>query len=92
MALSAPNIIWDGTDAVAWVLLAGAVLAMGIVGLSILLEQPELTFIGSIWMFQYLLIWINESFAGTLGVPIALAVAGVIALGSALVLTRRMRR
>lgn len=91
-ALTAGQMLYDGTTGWEWTLLVSAIVAIGIVGLSIPLEQPELTFIGAIYTFQFLLIWINESFAGTLGVPIALAVAGVIALGAALVLTRRMRR
>lgn len=91
-AVTSVQVIYDGTAGWEWAMLVGAILAMAVVGMSIPLEQPELTFIGAIWTFQYLLIWVNESFAGTLGVPIALAVAGAIALGASLVLTRRMRR
>lgn len=91
-ALTATQILYDGTSGWEWTLLAGALLSILVVGLSIPLEQPELTFIGSIYTFQNLLIWVNEAFSGTLGVPVALLVAGAIALGSSLVLTRRMRR
>ena len=91
IALMGPTTIYDGSDARAWALLLGVVLAIAIVGLSIAFTQPELTFIGSIFTFQYLLIWLNETLKGTLAVPVALLVAGGLALGAALVLTRRMR-
>ena len=45
IALMGPTTIYDGSDARAWALLLGVVLAIAIVGLSIAFTQPELTFI-----------------------------------------------
>lgn len=73
-------------------LVGGMVLAIGAVAISIPLRQFELTALGSLFLFQHLMIWVNENFAGTLGVPIALLVAGAIAFGAAMLLVRRSRR
>jgi uncharacterized membrane protein len=91
IALMGPTTMYDGSSERAWALVVGVLLAIAIVGLSVAFTQPELTFIGSIFTFQYLLIWLNETLKGTLAVPVALLVAGGLALGAALVLTRRMR-
>ena len=91
VALMGASALYDGDPDRTWALLVAVVIAIGIVALSIPFEQPELTFIGSVFTFQNLLIWLNESLKGTLAVPIALLVAGGMALGAALVLTRRMR-
>ena len=91
VALMGASAMYDGADARSWALLVAVAIAITIVVLSIPLEQPELTFIGSVFTFQNLLIWLNETLKGTLAVPIALLVAGGMALGAALVLTRRMR-
>lgn len=91
VALMGASAMYDGAPERSWALLVAVVIAIAIVGLSILFQQPELTFIGSVFTFQNLLIWLNETLKGTLAVPIALLVAGGMALGAALVLTRRMR-
>jgi uncharacterized membrane protein len=91
VALMGPTSMYDGSPDRTWMLVLGVILAITIVTASIFFTQPELTFIGAIFTFQYLLIWLQETFKGTLAVPVALLVAGGIALGAALVLTRRMR-
>ena len=91
VALMGASSLYDGDADRTWALLVAVVIAIAIVALSIPFEQPELTFIGSVFTFQNLLIWLNATLKGTLAVPIALLVAGGMALGAALVLTRRMR-
>jgi hypothetical protein len=83
--------MYDGTDAHAWALLLGIALAIGAVGISVLRAQPELTGLGIVGLFLFLLAWVQVTFEGTLGVPLALLVAGGLAIGAALLLTRRMR-
>lgn len=91
VALMGASAMYDGAQERTWALLVAVVIAIAIVGLSIVLQQPELTFLGAVFTFQNLLIWLNETLKGTLAVPIALLVAGGMAIGAALVLTRRMR-
>ena len=70
-------------------LLIGLVMAAAVVTAGVLLHETVLLGIGVVGLFFFLIRTITYFFEGTVGVPIALLVAGAIVLVVALVLARR---
>ena len=78
-----------------WVMILAILVAIAMVVASILLKQGILLGFGAVGVVLFTFTWIMESFAGQIGAPIALLIAGVIFIAMAVVVAvflPRMRK